>query len=103
MPLSPVSTGICSDFNGANDQQVDFNGVMGTCTISAIQGQTWPFQNPSPITFPLPGNTKIRLANSLSVGNQYQYSVSCCTSEAATHHVTVVVAMEHSEGHQKAS
>ncbi|MGA7906069.1 MAG: hypothetical protein WCA16_01585 [Candidatus Sulfotelmatobacter sp.] len=95
MSISPVSAGICTDFNGACDQEVDFTGVAGSCSISAIAGQTWPFQNPSPIDFPLPGNTRIKLATGLSVGTQYNYSVSCCKSDSATHHVTIVVAMEH--------
>lgn len=103
MPLSPVSAGICSDFNGACDQEVDFTGLAGSCSISSIQGQTWPFQNASPINFPLPGNTKIKLASGLSAGVQYQYSVSCCTTEAATHHVTIVVSMEREAEHRKAS
>lgn len=87
--MATVSTAVCSDFQAACLDYVTFTGIPGTCTISAIPGQTWPFVNPSPINFPLPGNIPIQIASGLTVGNAYPYNVSCCMTDSGVHTVTV--------------
>lgn len=61
--------------------EVIFTGIAGSCSITT--GNTaWPFSHQSPINFPLPANTKIYIKSGLTVGNSYQYLVSCCKSNA---------------------
>ena len=89
--MPTVSTSACQNFNASLGDEVSFSGITGSCSITSITGQTWPFQNSSPINFPLPSNTKVKiLAGGLAVGSTYSFSVSCCSSDAATKSVTIV-------------
>lgn len=87
--MANVSTAVCSDFQAAQGDYVTFTGIPGTCTISAIPSQTWPFVNPSPINFPLPANVRVQIASGLTVGDSYPYNVSCCMTDSSTHTVTI--------------
>jgi hypothetical protein len=88
-PTPPVANvPKCTDFSAAMGTEVNFTGITGPCTISP--GNTpWPFTLGPNIVFPLVGNTKIYILSSLTVGNSYQYVVSCCSSDTAPHTVTV--------------
>jgi hypothetical protein len=81
---SPVSTNICNSFEAEMGAQVTFTGVVGSQTITAIAGQTWPFSLASPISLPRPGQSYVYILSSgLTVGDTYNYNVSqTCANEA---------------------
>ena len=89
---APINQPICQDILQAlMGQEVIFTGIVGTCQIS-LGDTEWPFTVPSPINFPSPGNPKIFIRQGLDItppNNVYDYIVSCCPPEQATHTVTV--------------
>lgn len=89
---APINQPICQDILQAlMGQEVIFTGIVGTCQISLGNTQ-WPFTVPYPITIPSPGNPKIFIRQGLNIippNNVYQYVVSCCPPDQATHTVTV--------------
>jgi len=84
----PVSTDKCTDFQAQMGAQVTFLNITGSCSIT--QGNTtWPFTYGPPITFPNITNPAIYIKTGLTVGNKYQYVVSCCSNASAPHNVTI--------------
>jgi hypothetical protein len=87
-PPSPVSTDKCTDFQAQVGAEVTFLNITGTCSIT--KGNTkWPFSWGPPIPFPGLDNPAIYIASDLTVGNVYQYVVSCCSTASAPHNVTI--------------
>jgi hypothetical protein len=71
--------------------KVTFTGVVGSQTISSIEGQTWPFSLASPISLPRPGNSYVYILSSgLTVGDTYYYNVSQTCANEAMKGVTIV-------------
>jgi hypothetical protein len=88
---SPVSTNICSPFSAELGAQVTFTGVVGSQTISKIDGETWPFTITSPISFPLKAAEYIYiLSTGLTVGQTYNYTVSQSCSNGVQKGVTII-------------
>ena len=93
--MSTVSTAFCSSFNAHLGDEVDFTGVVGNQSISAVPGSTWPFTSGPPISFPLPSNSKIYIKSSgLTIGQSYPYIPSNCAAEAQKS-VTITGMAEH--------
>ncbi|MGC1371508.1 MAG: hypothetical protein WA824_05170 [Candidatus Sulfotelmatobacter sp.] len=96
VPNTPTPTtrtpNLCSDFDADEGDYVDFQQVPSNCNYQSQNCQitqgttTWPFTSGPPITLPSP--TTIQLKSPLEDGN-YKYNVSCCTTENATHTVSV--------------
>jgi hypothetical protein len=91
---SVKNVGICDDFTAKAGDSVNWTGIptscaatLGSCTVYQDNGNTWPFQQASPITIPSPSN--IPLKADLAPG-EYTYAVSCCATENAVHTVTIV-------------
>lgn len=88
---NPVSTNICDPFSAELGALVTFTGVVGSQSISKIDGQTWPFTVVSPISFPLKANEYIYILSSgLNVGQTYKYNVSQSCSNGVQKGVTIV-------------
>jgi hypothetical protein len=75
---------ICSDFSAKTNDTVSWQGATSGCQISQIGTDTWPFNLPSPITLPTASVVKVVVGS-----GTYSYNVSCCSTEQATHTVTV--------------
>ena len=88
---SPVNPNICNGFDAEMGAKVTFTGVVGSQTISSIEGQTWPFSLASPISLPRPGNSYVYILSSgLRVGDTYYYNVSQTCANEAMKGVTIV-------------
>jgi hypothetical protein len=88
---SPVTTNICNDFEAQMGAKVTFTGVVGSQTISAIPGQTWPFSLASPISLPRPGQSYVYILSSgLTPGDTYNFNVSQTCANEATKGVTII-------------
>jgi len=75
---------ICSDFSANTNDTVQWQGASAGCQISQDGTKTWPFNLSSPITLPSPSVIKVVVG-----AGTYDYNVSCCSTEQATHTVTV--------------
>jgi hypothetical protein len=88
---SPVSTNICNPFSAELGAEVTFTGVVGSQTITKIDGQTWPFTIASPISFPLKAAEYIYILSSgLNVGQTYNYTVSQSCPNGVQKGVTII-------------
>ncbi|HUO24054.1 MAG TPA: hypothetical protein VMU61_00205 [Candidatus Aquilonibacter sp.] len=93
---SPVSTNICNGFEAEAGAEVTFTSVTAGCKIEKV-GSVWPFCNADgssfgpPIgPFPLPGNTKIFVNSSLSVGDTVPYNVTQTCTTLVQKAVTII-------------
>jgi hypothetical protein len=88
----PINIDKCTSItNALMGQQINFTGIVGSCTISP-GNTTWPFDVGPNITFPNVANPIIKIAHGLNTtppNNVYQYVVSCCTQDQGTKTVTV--------------
>jgi len=87
----PVSTNICDSFSAELGALVTFTGVVGSQTITKVEGSTWPFTIASPISFPLKANEYIYILSSgLNVKQTYPYTISQACANGVQKGVTII-------------
>jgi hypothetical protein len=95
---STLQPNICSNFQGKPQDVVQWQGAPSSYTITQVDSNhVFPFtpyttnaQGLEQVSFPTPSTITIKPGlNTQSPNNVYSFNVSCCTSDNATHTVTV--------------
>jgi hypothetical protein len=75
--MPPVPINICDNFSARPGEEVNWQNLPASCTISQDGSSAWPFNLPQPIVFPMPSQRKITVAKDMKPG-KYYFVASCC-------------------------